>query len=134
MLTVRPLGARAPSVPTIHDVARQAGVSIATVSRALRAEDGLVAPGTRARVLRAVARLHYAPHAAGIHLRTTKSNRLLVTVPDIASPFFSVIIHGIEGAARRRGYTVLLGDAADGDRYGVLLRQREAEGWILLGH
>src|SRR5689334_5511196 len=114
-------------MPTIHDVARQAGASIATVSRTMPDDGALAAPPTRARVLRAVAELGYAPHAAGTQLRTTRSHRLLVTVPDIASPFFSPIIQYLERAARQCGYALVLGDARDAGgraRYHDMLTRR----------
>jgi LacI family repressor for deo operon, udp, cdd, tsx, nupC, and nupG len=61
-----------------------------------------------------------------------------VTVPDIANPFFSLIIQGIEEAAQRDGYAVLLGDthhdAKAEERYAQMLLQREADGLIFLGH
>lgn len=90
-------------MPSIHEVARRAGVSTATVSRALSRPD-VVSPDTRRKVLRAVEYLGYAPNFAARHLRTLRSGKLLVTVPDISNPFFSVILQGIEDAAQRDGY------------------------------
>lgn len=122
---------------TIHDVARRAGVSTATVSRALSRPD-LVSPTTRRKVLRAVDRLGYAPNFAAKHLRTLRSGKLLVTVPDISNPFFSLILQGIEDMAQRKGYAVLLGDTQHDpkreDRYALMLRRKEADGLIFLGH
>jgi LacI family transcriptional regulator, repressor for deo operon, udp, cdd, tsx, nupC, and nupG len=122
---------------TIEQVARAAGVSTATVSRTLSNPD-IVSEVTRRKVQGAVAALRYSPNAAARSLRTLKSGKLLVTVPDIANPFFSLIIQGIEETAHREGYAVLLGDAGDEEereeRYALLLQRKEAEGLIFLGH
>jgi LacI family repressor for deo operon, udp, cdd, tsx, nupC, and nupG len=123
--------------PTIHDVAARAEVSTATVSRVLSTPEK-VSEGTRRRVLKAVNQLGYSPNAAAKSLRTLTTRKLLVTVPDIANPFFSLIIQGIEEAALREGYAVVLGDthhdAEREERYGEMLLRREADGLIFLGH
>ncbi len=122
---------------TIHDVAASAKVSTATVSRVLSNPE-IVAEATRIKVLEAIERLQYIPNAAAKTLRTSATRKLLVTVPDIANPFFSLIIQGIEESAQREGYAVLLGDThhdADvEDRYGLMLQRHEADGLIFLGH
>ncbi len=122
---------------TIRDVARHAGVSTATVSRVL-SQPGVVAEDTRRRVLTSVEVLGYTPNSAAKSLRTHRSGKLLVTVPDIANPFFALILQGIEGAAQRAGYAVLLGDTQHDDkrenRYAQMLQRREADGLIFLGH
>ena len=121
----------------IHEVAKRAGVSIATVSRVLSRPEA-VAVTTRRKVMQAVAQLGYAPNSAGKHLRTAKSGKLLVIVPDISNPFYSRILQSIEETAQRAGYAVLLGDtqqdAKREERYAQMLRRREAEGLIVLGH
>ena len=96
-------------MPNINAVAKRAGVSTATVSRVLSRPD-VVAPGTRQKVLLAVEHLGYVPNSAAKHLRTLRSGKLLVTVPDISNPFFALILQAIEEAAQRAGYAVLLGD------------------------
>lgn len=124
-------------VPNINAVAKRAGVSTATVSRVLTRPD-VVAPGTRRKVLRAVEHLGYVPNSSAQHLRTLRSGRLLVMVPDIANPFFAVILQSIEEAAQRAGYAVLLGDTQHNDRreesYALMLKHKEADGLIFLGH
>ena len=124
-------------LPTIHDVAARAEVSTATVSRVLSNPEK-VSEATRRRVLKAVNHLGYSPNAAAKSLRTLTTRKLLVTVPDIANPFFSLIIQGIEEAALREGYAVVLGDthhdAEREERYGEMLLRREADGLIFLGH
>ncbi len=122
---------------TIHDVAARARVSTATVSRVLSNPD-IVAEATRRRVFKAIEQLGYMPNAAAKTLRTAATRKLLVTLPDIANPFFSLIIQGIEEAAQREGYSVLLGDTHHDteieERYGLMLQRQEADGLIFLGH
>jgi LacI family repressor for deo operon, udp, cdd, tsx, nupC, and nupG len=121
---------------TIQDVAAHAEVSCATVSRVLSRSDK-VAETTRRRVLRAIAELGYAPNAAAQSLRTATTRKLLVTVPNIANPFFSLILQGVEAAALQAGYSVVMGDTArDPEReelYAQMLLRREADGLIFLG-
>ena len=121
----------------IREVAKRAGVSTATVSRVLSRPD-VVSPDTRVRVLKAVERLGYAPNSVAKNLRTLKSYKLLVTVPDISNPFFALILKGIEDAAQKNGYAVLVGDTQHDEmreeRYAQMLKQKEADGLIFLGH
>ena len=121
----------------IREVAKRAGVSTATVSRVLSRPD-VVSPDTRSRVLKAVERLGYAPNSVAKNLRTLKSRKLLVTVPDISNPFFALILQGIEDMAQKNGYAVLLGDTQHDEqreeRYALMLKQKEADGLIFLGH
>jgi len=125
------------SMSTIQDVARRAGVSTATVSRVL-SQPEIVSPLTRERVLEAVEALEYEPNYAAKSLRTLKTGKIIVTVPNIASPFFSAVIQGVEEAAQAAGYAVLLGDTRhDPERqeiYATMLRRKEADGLIFLGH
>jgi LacI family transcriptional regulator, repressor for deo operon, udp, cdd, tsx, nupC, and nupG len=135
------VAARAPHesepLSNIREVAKRAGVSTATVSRVLSRPD-VVSPDTRIRVLKAVERLGYAPNSVAKNLRTLKSRKLLVTVPDISNPFFSLILQGIEDTAQKNGYSVLLGDTQHDERreerYALMLKQKEADGLIFLGH
>ena len=122
---------------TIYTVAKRAGVSTATVSRVM-SQPEIVSPTTRHKVLQAVEDLGYTPNSAARHLRTLRSGKLLVTVPDICNPFFALILQGIEDAAHRDGYAVLLGDTQHDEtreeRYALMLRRKEADGLIFLGH
>ena len=126
-----------PIVSNIYEVAKRAGVSTATVSRVLSRPD-VVAPETRRKVMQAVERLGYEPNSAAKNLRTLRSRKLLVTVPDISNPFFSLILQGIEDAAQREGYAVLVGDTQHDEKreegYALMLKRKEADGLIFLGH
>jgi LacI family transcriptional regulator, repressor for deo operon, udp, cdd, tsx, nupC, and nupG len=122
---------------TIYEVAKHAGVSTATVSRVL-SQPRVVALATRRRVLDAVEHLGYEPNSTAQSLRTFRTGKLLVTVPDLSNPFFSLIIQGIEDAAQRDGYSVLVGDTQNDnkreERYALMLKRKEADGLIFLGH
>ena len=95
---------------TIYDIARHVGVSAGTVSRALSRPDKVL-PATRARIEQAAAALGYVPNTVA-RTKTQRSGKILVTVPDIANPFFAQILQGAEEAAQAVGYAVLLGDTS----------------------
>jgi LacI family repressor for deo operon, udp, cdd, tsx, nupC, and nupG len=137
MMCRPPHAAEDTPLPNIYEVAKRAGVSTATVSRVLSRPD-VVSPDTRRKVLQAVKVLAYAPNSAAKHLRTLRSGKLLVTVPDLSNPFFSQILQGIEEIAQREGYAVLLGDMQHDkireERYGLMLKRREADGLIFFGN
>jgi LacI family repressor for deo operon, udp, cdd, tsx, nupC, and nupG len=122
---------------TINDVAKLAGVSTATVSRVLN-DYAHVSPAVLEKVMGAIDQLGYEPNQMAKNLRTLKTSRLIVTVPNIANAFFAHIIRGVEEAALSAGYTVLLGDVGfhgtSEDAYAGLLRRKEADGMIFLGH
>jgi LacI family transcriptional regulator, galactose operon repressor len=92
---------------TIREVARRAGVSVATVSRVLN-DKGPVLDETRRRVQVVARRLRYAPHGAARSLITRRTSTVGVLLPDIYGEFFSEAIRGVDLAARRSGYHVLV--------------------------
>lgn len=98
---------------TIRDVARQAGVSVATVSRVLNSS-GPVSPATRERVEAVAEELSYVPHGGARSLITRRTSNLGVILPDLYGEFFSQLIRGMDTAARAPGYHLLLsGSHAD---------------------
>ena len=109
-------GADRPRPVTIRDVAREAGVSVASASRAL---NGLanVTETTRGSVLGAAARLRYVPHTGARTLSTRRTDTIGVMLPDLHGEFFSEIIRGADLAARERGLHLLVstshGDSAE---------------------
>lgn len=121
--------------PTIDEVARLAGVSIATVSRCLHTPD-IVAAKTRDRVLGAVRQTGYTLNAAAQSLRQRRSNAVLVVVPDIGNTYFSAFLGGIEAEASAAGLTMLIGDTgrikAREDAYVRYLLNGRADGALLL--
>src|SRR6478672_5361244 len=94
---------------TIKDVARAAGVSAMTVSRVINSSPS-VSADTRARVERAIAELGYIPSRLARGLSAQRTGTLALIVPDVANPFFTLIVRGSEDVARRAGYRLLLCD------------------------
>ncbi|NJQ15463.1 LacI family DNA-binding transcriptional regulator [Streptomyces bohaiensis] len=94
----------------IKDVAAAAGVSVATVSRALNGHRS-VSPDTRERVLEAVGRLGYRPNAVARSLRTDRTRTLGLVIGDVMNPYFTELARFVEEEARARGYSVIIGNA-----------------------
>jgi LacI family transcriptional regulator len=94
---------------TIHDVAADAGVSAMTVSRVIN-ESPRVSADTRRRVQISIAKLGYVPNRLARSLIQRKTAAFGVIVPDVANPFFTLIVRGVERVAWRAGYHVILCD------------------------
>ena len=94
---------------TIKDVARLADVSPMTVSRVINASER-VSPETRRRVEQAISELGYVPSRLASGLSRQRTGTLALIVPDVANPFFTLIVRGAEDVARRAGFRVLLCD------------------------
>ncbi|HSL70881.1 MAG TPA: LacI family DNA-binding transcriptional regulator [Longimicrobiales bacterium] len=92
---------------TIRDVARHAGVSVATVSRVLN-ESGPVKEETRRRIGEIARQLRYTPNSMARGLSTRRTSALGVLLPEIYGDFFSELTRGIDQAARREGYHLLV--------------------------
>lgn len=95
------------STVTIKDVARRAGVSVASVSRALNGHDS-VTPETRARIVDIARELRYMPHGAARSLITRRTQTVGALLPDLYGEFFSELIRGMDLAARRSGLHLLV--------------------------
>lgn len=119
--------------PKIRDVARIAGVSTATVSRAL-SQPGLVSDDTRAAVMDAVANTGYRPNQAARNLRHRRAGGIVALVPDLANPFFSQILSGIASVLGPAGYNLLIADTriAGADRLADYAEPSRADGLIVL--
>ena len=103
---------------TLRDVARQAGLSPATVSRALSGQR-YVDETTRARVVRAARDLGYRPNALARALRSKQTMTVGLIVPDIRNDFYAETASVLQGAFEERGYRLLLcisNNEADSDR------------------
>jgi len=92
---------------TIKDVAREAGVSVATVSRVFN-DSGRVSDETRRRVRTVAERLHFWPNGVARSLITNRTHAIGVLLPDLHGEFFSEVIRGVDLAARREGLHVLV--------------------------
>lgn len=93
----------------IRDVARLAGVSVATVSRALSNPEK-VSDESLEKVHNAIAQVGYRPNMLARNFRSARAFAVVVLVPDIANPFYSLFIRALEDRAQQKGYAVLLGD------------------------
>lgn len=101
---------RAPRLTTIRDVARAAGVGVATASRAIT-DTGYASAATRKRVLEAARRLGYAPNQAARALRRARRRAIGVIVPDLGIPVYVEWLRAVEDEAGRHGYVLLICDA-----------------------
>lgn len=117
----------------IQQVAKQAGVSVATVSRVLN-EQKIVASKTKFKVEEAIKKLNYEPSMLGRNLRNSESRLLLVLIPSISNPFYLEIIKGIENVAISKNYNILLCETDSNPEreniYFELVKSKMADGII----
>ncbi|MEO8668308.1 MAG: LacI family DNA-binding transcriptional regulator [Bauldia sp.] len=123
---------------TIRDVARRAGVSTATVSRALASPER-VSEATRALVDRAIAETGYTPNASARNLRVRSTRMVLALVPGMTNTFFTPILNAVEDVLSEAGYGLIIGDTRNSREreahYARLIRAGQVDGVILLtGH
>ncbi|WP_323815989.1 LacI family DNA-binding transcriptional regulator [Cellvibrio sp. NN19] len=118
----------------IKDIAKEARVSPATVSRVLRNPE-LVTEDKRTRVLEAVKRTGYTPNSLGVSLRMSKTYNLVAIIPDAISVFNYPVIRAIESIALEKGYSLLLGDTQEKESrersFANMVRSRQADGILL---
>lgn len=107
-------------LPTIYDVAKEAGVAPSTVSRAF-ARPGRVSAATAERVRRAAERIGYQRSTFAPPILQAPTRLLAIVVPDITNPVFHEVVRGAEAAADEQGYTLVILDAQESD-----LRERDA--------
>ena len=119
---------------TMADVAREAGVSLMTVSRVIN-DKGEVSAATRQRVLDIVERRGYRPSGIARGLVTQRTGTLGLVVPDISNPFFSEVTRGAEHEAYAAGYNVFLCNTEEetGRELAVLesLEEKRVDGVVL---
>lgn len=117
----------------IQQVAKYAGVSVATVSRVLNGQDK-VAVKTKLKVEEAIQHLNYEPSMLGRNLRNSESRIVLILIPTISNPFYFEIIKGIENMALSQNYNILLCETDSSpekeDIYFDLVRKKMADGII----
>jgi LacI family transcriptional regulator len=122
--------------PTIYDVARLAGVSTATVSRALNGTAAIAAP-TRAAIDDAVEQLGYRPNPIARSLVTKSTQTIALLLPDITNPFYAELVSGAEQVLAERDQAMLLcttgGDPEQEARYLRLLRAKHVDGALVDG-
>ena len=121
---------------TIKDVAEYSGVSVSTVSRVLNHHPD-VSDAVRARVMEAVEKLHYVPNNSARDLVRSQSDSIGLVVRGVGNLFFPSVIHAIEQAADRAGYTLVLHQIRSGEDEllagASLARSRRLRGLVLLG-
>ncbi len=122
------------SMPTMADVARHAGVSVATVSHVLN-DTRPVLPHTRQAVLDAIDQLGYTPNTLARSLVTSRTRSIGLAVSAIRNPYFTEILQGVEAAALEQGYSLLLADPHDDPAHerkvAQLLHERRVDGMIV---
>ncbi|MEN9571445.1 MAG: hypothetical protein RL172_2676 [Bacteroidota bacterium] len=99
-------------LPTIKEIAKQLNISVSTVSRALH-DHPSIGLRTKMRVQELAKQLHYEPNQTAIFFQQGKTFTIGVILPELSEAFFSSAISGIEDAAHKAGYTVLLGQSHD---------------------
>ena len=122
---------------TIYDVAREADVSMATVSRVVNGNPN-VKPATRKKVLEVIERLDYRPNAVARGLASKKTTTVGVIIPDVSNMFFASLARGIDDIATMYKYNIILANS-DGDdlkEVHVLnnLLAKQVDGIIFMGH
>ncbi|MBP1990848.1 LacI family DNA-binding transcriptional regulator [Paenibacillus eucommiae] len=120
---------------TIHDIAKMAGVSSATVSRVLGNSTYPVSAKLRDKIVKLAEEMHYIPNMIGKQLKTNNNMTIGVIIPTISNPFYASVMLGIEEVARKKGYHVLLGNSLqDGkieEAYLTTLFEKQVKGFII---
>jgi LacI family transcriptional regulator len=119
---------------SIKQVAKQAGVSIGTVSNVLNRPE-LVAPATRQRVLDAIDQLGYVRNDPARQLRAGRSRTIAIVVLDVANPFFTDVVRGAEAAAEERGAVLVVcnsGESPGRERHHLeVLEEQRVQGVLI---
>lgn len=122
---------------TIREVAKKAGVSVATVSRVLN-NNGYVSAKTKDQVLKVIELLDYKPNEVARSLYKKQSNTVALIVPDITNPFFPELARAVEDTLNIYGYTLMLcnsDEQAEKEReYMDVLKQKYVDGAILVSN
>jgi len=116
-------------VTTIRDVAKRAGVSVSTVSRAI---NGMVFVDetTRNRVLEAINELNYQPNYLAKGLKIGKTNTLCLLIPSIRNPSINILARGVEDASRRNGFTLILCNTDEDKAIEKLYIEKMLSNWV----
>lgn len=121
---------------TIYDVAREAGVSMATVSRVVNGNPN-VKPTTRKRVMEAIDQLGYRPNAVARGLASKRTTTVGVIIPDISSIFFSELARGIEDIATMYKYNIILSNSDQNKEKEIHLintmLEKQVDGIVFMG-
>ena len=122
---------------TIYDVAREAGVSMATVSRVVNGNKN-VKENTRKKVLEVIDRLDYRPNAVARGLASKKTTTVGVVIPNITNGYFSTLAKGIDDIAEMYKYNIVLANSDEDDDKEVsvvnTLFSKQVDGIIFMGY
>ena len=122
---------------TIYDVAREAGVSMATVSRVVNGNKN-VKENTRKKVLEVIDRLDYRPNAVARGLASKKTTTVGVVIPNIANSYFATLAKGIDDIATMYKYNIVLASSDENDDHEVTvinsLFAKQVDGIIFMGY
>jgi LacI family transcriptional regulator len=113
---------------TIKDVAREANVSVATVSRVINGS-GPVSAETQHRIREVAGRLRYVPHGGARSLITSKTDTLGVLLPDLYGEFFSEVIRGMDDTAQRNGFHLII-SRSHATKHGIETAMRAMRGRV----
>jgi len=113
---------------TIKDVAREANVSVATVSRVLN-DSGPVSDETKKLIREVAGRMRYVPHSGARSLITSKTETIGVLLPDLYGEFFSEVIRGMDDTAQKNGFHLLI-SRAYADRHGIETAMKAMRGRV----
>ncbi|MBU2439328.1 LacI family transcriptional regulator, partial [bacterium] len=120
--------------PTIKDVAELVGVHPSTVSRVIN-DDSRISEKTREKVFLIIKKLGYTPNAIARGLKTKRTHTLGMLIPDITNPFFAEIARGVEDAANKNDFNIILCNTDDRLKkertYLEILRGKRVDGLIL---
>ena len=122
---------------TIYDVAREAGVSMATVSRVVNGNKN-VKENTRKKVLEVIDRLDYRPNAVARGLASKRTTTVGVVIPDITNTYFATLAKGIDDIAEMYKYNIVLANSDEDDEKEVAvvntLFSKQVDGVIFMGY
>jgi LacI family transcriptional regulator/LacI family purine nucleotide synthesis repressor len=121
---------------TVYDIAKEANVSVATVSRVLNGTAPVKA-STKLKIMEIMGKHQFQPNALARSLTKKETNMIGMILPDITNPFFPEVFWGAENEAREKGYTFFLcntsGDYARESEYISVLREKRVDGMIFIG-
>lgn len=122
---------------TIYDVAREAGVSMATVSRVVNGNKN-VKENTRKKVLEVIDRLDYRPNAVARGLASKRTTTVGVVIPNISNAYFSTLAKGVDDIADMYKYNIILANSDEDDDKEIhvvnTLYSKQVDGIIFMGH
>lgn len=120
---------------TISDIAREAGVSVATVSRVINGQYQFMSESTRLRIEEIIKKTGYIPNSLAQGLKGQRTNIIGILISNMAHPFWATVLDGIEQTCRENGYNVLFCNSKDDPeleyQYMTMLQTKQVDGIII---